>query len=184
MIYVILAMKEIRAGGDQLAAGNLDYQVPTNRLYGEFRKHGENLNNLRGGIQHAVEEQMKSERMKTELITNVSHDIKTPLTSIISYTQLLRQQALDPPEANDYVTIIDQKSQRLKSLVQDIFDLSKATSATWNCSWPPWTSASCWSRRAWTCWTSPVASAGPTGAAARSRAISAIGARQLPCPIC
>ncbi len=94
VIYVILAMKEIRAGGDQLAAGNLDYQVPTNRLYGEFRKHGENLNNLRGGIQHAVEEQMKSERMKTELITNVSHDIKTPLTSIVSYVDLLKKEPM------------------------------------------------------------------------------------------
>ena len=117
VIYVILAMKEIRAGGDQLAAGNLDYQVPTNRLYGEFRKHGENLNNLRGGIQHAVEEQMKSERMKTELITNVSHDIKTPLTSIVSYVDLLKKEPMPTDQAKEYLDVLDRQAARLKKLI-------------------------------------------------------------------
>ena len=127
VIYVILAMKEIRAGGDQLAAGNLDYQVPTNRLYGEFRKHGENLNNLRGGIQHAVEEQMKSERMKTELITNVSHDIKTPLTSIVNYVDLL-QKPHTPQEGEQYLEVLARQSQRLKKLTEDLVEMSKASS--------------------------------------------------------
>ena len=130
VIYVILAMKEIRAGGDQLAAGNLDYQVPTNRLYGEFRKHGENLNNLRGGIQHAVEEQMKSERMKTELITNVSHDIKTPLTSIVSYVDLLKKEPMPTDQAKEYLDVLDRQAARLKKLIEDLVEASKASTGS------------------------------------------------------
>ena len=128
VVYVILAMKELRAGGDQLAAGNLDYKVPTNRLYGEFRRHGENLNNLRQGIQHAVEEQMKSERMKTELITNVSHDIKTPLTSIINYVDLLKTTGITDPKALEYVDVLERKSKRLAQLMADLVEASKVTS--------------------------------------------------------
>lgn len=130
VVYVILAMKELRAGGDQLAAGNLDYQVPTNRLYGEFRKHGENLNNLRGGIQHAVEEQMKSERMKTELITNVSHDIKTPLTSIVSYVDLLKKEPMPNDQAREYLNVLDRQAARLKKLTEDLVEASKASTGS------------------------------------------------------
>lgn len=125
--YVILAMKELRAGGDQLAAGNLDYKVATDRLYGEFRKHGENLNNLRQGIQHAVEEQMKSERMKTELITNVSHDIKTPLTSIVSYVDLLKKEPMPNDQAREYLNVLDRQAARLKKLTEDLVEASKAS---------------------------------------------------------
>ena len=127
MVYVILAMKELRAGGDQLAAGNLDYKVPTDRLYGEFRRHGENLNNLRQGIQHAVEEQMKSERMKTELITNVSHDIKTPLTSIVSYVDLLKKEPMPTDQAKEYLDVLDRQAARLKKLIEDLVEASKAS---------------------------------------------------------
>ena len=83
VLFVVLSMRTLQAGGRQLAAGHLDYKVPTEHLRGPFREHGENLNNIRQGIQHAVEEQMKSERMKTELITNVSHDIKTDRKSVV-----------------------------------------------------------------------------------------------------
>lgn len=110
-----------------ISRGELDQTIsldPEDDLYPLFHAVRDMQENVKG----AIETRIHSEKMKVDLITNVSHDLKTPLTSIISYTQLLRQQALDPPEANDYVTIIDQKSQRLKSLVQDIFDLSKATS--------------------------------------------------------
>lgn len=127
VVYVILAMKELRAGGDQLAAGNLDYKIATDRLYGEFRKHGENLNNLRQGIQHAVEEQMKSERMKTELITNVSHDIKTPLTSIVSYVDLLKKEPMPNDQAREYLDVLDRQAARLKKLTEDLVEASKAS---------------------------------------------------------
>ncbi|MDD7185461.1 MAG: HAMP domain-containing sensor histidine kinase [Oscillospiraceae bacterium] len=87
------------------------------------------LDNISDGIQTAVENQIKSERMKIDLVTNVSHDLKTPLTSIISYIDLLSAEELTP-EASDYVKILEQKSARLKSIVSDLFDLAKATSNT------------------------------------------------------
>ncbi len=130
VVYVILAMKELRAGGDQLAAGNLDYKVPTDRLYGEFRRHGENLNNLRQGIQHAVEEQMKSERMKTELITNVSHDIKTPLTSLVSYVDLRKKEPMPNDQAREYLNVLDRQAARLKKLTEDLVEASKASTGS------------------------------------------------------
>lgn len=89
----------------------------------------ENLNNISTGIQSAVNRQIKSERMKIDLVTNVSHDLKTPLTSIISYIDLLSKEEL-APEARDYVTILEEKSARLKTMVSDLFDLAKATSRT------------------------------------------------------
>ena len=127
VIHVILSMKTLSAGGKELAAGNLDYKVPTDRLYGEFRRHGENLNNLRQGIQHAVEEQMKSERMKTELITNVSHDIKTPLTSIVSYVDLLKKEPMPNDQAREYLNVLDRQAARLKKLTEDLVEASKAS---------------------------------------------------------
>lgn len=87
----------------------------------------EDLNHIQQGIHQAVEERTQSERMKVELITNVSHDLKTPLTSIISYTELLEQEQLDPP-AGEYVAILGEKAQRLKAMVQDVFEVSKAAS--------------------------------------------------------
>lgn len=88
-----------------------------------------NLNNISDGIKSAVDKQVQSERMKVELVTNVSHDLKTPLTSIISYIDLLSAEEMSPA-ARDYVTIISQKSDRLKAMVSDLFDLAKATSHT------------------------------------------------------
>jgi len=86
------------------------------------------LNEIQSGIGEAVEERLKSERMKIELITNVSHDLKTPLTSIISYIDLLKQEESLPDHVKDYIEILAQKSDRLKNMVQDIFQVSKATS--------------------------------------------------------
>lgn len=88
-----------------------------------------NLNDISDGISLAVERQLRSERMKLDLVTNVSHDLKTPLTSIISYIDLLSKEELSP-EATDYVKILEEKSQRLKDMVSDVFDLAKATSKT------------------------------------------------------
>lgn len=89
----------------------------------------EKLNNITDGIGKTVESQVRSEKMKIELVTNVSHDLKTPLTSIISYVDLLSQEKLNP-EARDYVNIIQTKTERLKEIVSDVFDLAKATSKT------------------------------------------------------
>ncbi len=88
----------------------------------------EQLENIRQGMAGAVDEQMKSERMKVELIANVSHDLKTPLTSIISYVQFLKEEEGLPEHVQDYVKILDEKSQRLKNMVQDVFSVSKAAS--------------------------------------------------------
>ena len=87
----------------------------------------DDLNHIRQGLQQAVEERTRSERMKVELVTNVSHDLKTPLTSILSYTELLAQEPLEPP-ASEYVRILGEKSRRLKAMVQDVFEVSKAAS--------------------------------------------------------
>ncbi len=88
----------------------------------------ENLNDIRNGMNEAVQKQMKSERMKVELVANVSHDIKTPLTSIISYVELLKQEEGLPEHVKEYILILENKSQRLKSMVQDVFEVSKAAS--------------------------------------------------------
>ena len=93
----------------------------------DLRRSIEELNHIQQGMKKAVEEQTRSERMKVELVTNVSHDIKTPLTSIISYAELLKQENLEPP-AGEYVDILAQKAERLRSMVLDIFEVSKAAS--------------------------------------------------------
>lgn len=91
----------------------------------DLRQTAESLNDIQAGMKAALAEQTRSERMKVELVSNVSHDLKTPLTSILSYAELLRQEDL-PPAAADYAKIIDQKAQRLKTMVEDVFDISKA----------------------------------------------------------
>ena len=92
---------------------------------GDLRKTAERLNDIQAGMKAALAEQTRSERMKVELVSNVSHDLKTPLTSILSYAELLRQEDL-PPAAADYARIIDEKARRLKSMVQDVFEVSRA----------------------------------------------------------
>ena len=85
------------------------------------------MNNISNGLENAVQERMKSERMKAELITNVSHDIKTPLTSIINYVDLLKQEDIANEKANEYINILDNKSQRLKKLTEDLIEASKVS---------------------------------------------------------
>lgn len=92
----------------------------------------EDLNNLQDGLQNEIEKRMVSEKMKVELITNVSHDLKTPLTSMINYIDLLKEEHLQPDYTNDYVRVLDEKSKRLKSLIENIFDISKASSGNMN----------------------------------------------------
>lgn len=127
VIRALVDMNMLKKGAEELAAGNTNYEIDTSHMMWEFRNHGENLNRIKDGIQLAVEERMKSERMKTELITNVSHDIKTPLTSIISYVDLLKKEKTDNTTALEYVDVLDRQSARLKKLIQDLIDASKAS---------------------------------------------------------
>lgn len=133
LCYIALQMDTLRKAGEQLAAGNADYRVDTSRMLPVFRVHGENLNSLSEGLAIAVEEQMKSERMKTDLITNVSHDIKTPLTSIINYVDLLKKEQLEG-QAAEYVAVLERQSARLKKLTEDLVEASKASAGSLNVS--------------------------------------------------
>lgn len=118
---------ELREAISQIRNGNLEYKIK-NKDNGILGTMCDDVNMIGEGIKKSVEHEVKAERMKTELITNVSHDLKTPLTSIINYAELLSKENLSPAEANDYVKIIMQKSQRLKNLTQDLFDISKVRS--------------------------------------------------------
>lgn len=109
-----------------MAGGNLQEGVQTKHLRGSFLDAANHLNDMAGVVQLAVQEQMKSERMKTELITNVSHDLKTPLTSIINYTDLL-QKPHSEEEETAYLQVLERQAQRLKTLVGDLVDMSKAS---------------------------------------------------------
>ncbi len=130
LLRVVLSLRTLQRGGRRLAAGDLDYQIPLDGLRGDLRAHGENLNSIRAAIQAAVEDQMKSERMKTELITNVSHDIKTPLTSIVNYVDLLKKQAMPTEEARTYLEVLDRQSGKLKKLTEDLVEAAKASTGS------------------------------------------------------
>lgn len=110
----------------RMAQGNLDEKIDTYGMVGAFRQFGVCLNALSGAAMIAAQEQMKSERMKTELITNVSHDIKTPLTSIINYVDLL-ERPHTPEEERQYLEVLSRQSQRMKKLIEDLIEMSKAT---------------------------------------------------------
>ena len=130
LLVTILGAKQLvtlRKAGEQLAAGDLNYQLNTDKLYWDFKRHGENLNAIAEGMNRAVDQRMKSERLKTELITNVSHDIKTPLTSIINYVDLLKRENIQDEKIRGYIDILDAKSQRLKQLTDDLIEASKVS---------------------------------------------------------
>lgn len=105
-----------------------DTRIPENGLFARNRQMAAAINDLGDGLRHALQEQMKSERMKADLITNVSHDLKTPLTSIINYVDLLKREDLHNEKANEYLIVLDQKSQRLKQLTEDLVEASRASS--------------------------------------------------------
>ncbi|PIC96252.1 hypothetical protein CSV69_07165 [Sporosarcina sp. P26b] len=120
-------LNRILAATNDMAAGHLTQAIPV-KGKSQLAKHAANLNNLREGVRVSINEQAKSERLKTELITNVSHDLRTPLTSIITYTDLLKDETLSAEDRAKYVSILDQKSQRLKTLIEDLFEVSKMAS--------------------------------------------------------
>lgn len=116
----------LKEGGQSLADGNLDAKIDTKKMRWDLKDHAENLNAIGEGMTRAVEQRLKSERLKTELITNVSHDIKTPLTSIINYVDLLQKQEL-PETAEEYLAVLARQSARLKKLTEDLVEASKAS---------------------------------------------------------
>ena len=128
VFYVAIMLFKLEQTGKKIASADMTATIDTKYFLGTFKKQGENLNNIKLGIAQAVEDKMKSERFKTELITNVSHDIKTPLTSIINYVDLLGKEDLQNENAKEYIQIISKHSDRLKKLVVDLVDASKASS--------------------------------------------------------
>ena len=120
--------QSIREGLYQISQGKLDYKVDTQVLTGETLEMADAVNEMGDGLQNAVDSMLKNERLKAELITNVSHDIKTPLTSIINYVDLLKRENLQNERAEEYIRVLEQKSQRLKQLTEDLIEASKISS--------------------------------------------------------
>ena len=127
-----ISFRRLRTGARAMAEGDLENRVDTHKMPPDLREHGEDLNNISMGLSAAVDEKMKSERFKAELITNVSHDLKTPLTSIINYVNLLRATDQTDPKALEYIDVLDRKSQRLKKLTEDLVEASKASTGVLN----------------------------------------------------
>ena len=119
-------MRKIQTGGQRMAAGHLTTPVDEKYMYGDFRAFAETMNQLGEGMSRAVEERMKSERFRTELITNVSHDIKTPLTSIVNYVDLMKKENVTQEPLSEYIRVLDRQSARLKKLTEDLLEASKA----------------------------------------------------------
>lgn len=132
LLNMIRQMRTLSAAGQAMANGDLSYCVDTSNMKREFREHGENLNSIGRGMAIAVNERMKSERFKTELITNVSHDLKTPLTSIVTYIDLLQKKDIQDEKAKEYIDTIARQSKKLKKLTEDLIDASKASSGALN----------------------------------------------------
>ena len=129
VIYkVMTSVKEIEIAEQNIIAGNLDYKLNTAKYKGDLKIIAEGLNEIGTGLENAVSGRMKSERFKTELITNVSHDIKTPLTSIINYSDLLKKENIETEPVKGYIEVLDRQSERLKKLINDLLEASKASS--------------------------------------------------------
>lgn len=124
----LLLKEKLKKGIEGIALGNMEYQIPLQGLRGENLKLAEMINGIANGFHMAVEEAMKNERLKTDLITNVSHDIKTPLTSIINYVAILKQSDIADPKIQGYLDILEAKAQRLKTLTEDVVEASKVSS--------------------------------------------------------
>lgn len=127
VLALALMCRKLLLGGRALAAGDLSYQVDTSRMVLDFKSHGEDLNHIAQGMAAAVDQRMRSERMKTELITNVSHDIKTPLTSIINYADLIGKEPPNSEKIPEYAAVLTRQSERLKRLIEDLVEASKAS---------------------------------------------------------
>lgn len=131
-LYIALNLRTLQKGGEKLADGDFSSPIDTRYLIGDFKRYGQELNDVQSGLEQAVQEQMKAEHLKTELITNVSHDIKTPLTSIVNYVDLLKKENISSPNAQEYIAGLDRQSHRLKKLTEDLVEASKASSGVLN----------------------------------------------------
>ena len=127
LLYICAVLTRLKRGCGALAQGKVDSKVDTSHMFGQLKQAGEDLNNIGEGMTLAVEQRLKSERLKTELITNVSHDIKTPLTSIINYTDLLGREQTDNPRVEEYSRELLRQSERMKKLIEDLIEASKAS---------------------------------------------------------
>ncbi|MBQ5768261.1 MAG: HAMP domain-containing histidine kinase, partial [Clostridiales bacterium] len=127
ILYIAFMLRKLKNAGDKIAQGDISYRVGTKGLWGDFKKHAVNLNAVSDSVTIAVEDRLKSERMKTELITNVSHDIKTPLTSIINYAQLMGTTDPSDPKMSEYSEVVVRQSEKLKRLIEDLVEASKAS---------------------------------------------------------
>lgn len=128
VIYLVITLDRIKRGAREIADGKIDYKVDTKYLVLDLKEHAEDLNRIGDGMNAAVEERLKSERMKTELITNVSHDIKTPLTSIINYSDLICREECENENIKEYASVLHNQSERMKRLLDDLVEASKASS--------------------------------------------------------
>jgi len=127
ILFIVIGLRKLQTGGEKIAAGDLGYSVDTRYLFWDLKSHGENLNSISSGMAKAVEARMKSERLKTELITNVSHDLKTPLTSIINYVDLIKKEDVESDTLKEYISVLDHQTARLKKLTEDLIEASKAS---------------------------------------------------------
>jgi signal transduction histidine kinase len=131
LLYLIrdqVGKLSVREGLREISKGKLDYRIDTGSLAGDSLEMAEAVNEMGVGLQEAVDAMVRSERLKAELITNVSHDLKTPLTSIINYVGLLSREAPESGKIREYVDILDRKSQRLKVLISDLIEASRISS--------------------------------------------------------
>ena len=119
---------KIMIGIEKIAGGEVEYQIPVNGLLAEQKEIAEKVNSIGEGLETALAKSMKSERLKTDLITNVSHDIKTPLTSIINYIDLMKRENIQDPKIQSYLEVLEAKAQRLKTLTEDVVEASKVSS--------------------------------------------------------
>jgi signal transduction histidine kinase len=135
--YMMRKIKQLRAiikGVEQMAQGNFDVTLPA-KGKGQLSRMAASINNMKHGLQLSIEKQRVSDRLKTELITNVSHDLKTPLTSIINYVDLLKKEDLSAEQTTHYLEVLDRKTQRLKVLIEDLFEASKMASGATELIW-------------------------------------------------
>lgn len=133
--YIVYCFTKLRAGAKELGAGNLSCSIDTRFMRGEALEHANDLMNIREGLNRAVAQRMQSERFQSELITNVSHDIKTPLTSIVNYVDLLEKEELNNEKAKEYVDVLSRQSAKLKKLIGDLIEASKASTGVLKVNW-------------------------------------------------
>ena len=128
ILSAAMAKSRIKKGIEEIAAGNLEYRIDLKGLRGAERDIAEKINHIGTGLNKAIDEAMRNERLKTDLITNVSHDIKTPLTSIINYVDILKRSNISDAKIRGYLDILEAKAQRLKTLTEDVVEASKVSS--------------------------------------------------------